>query len=75
MLACSTWGTRRYPAGNLAETGLQQKQIFVRDPVGDGKYVLNPEETAAAIRERFELVTLGLGELRNVRKDERGAVE
>ncbi len=63
VAATSEWGTTRMPAPKLARTLLEQRPVEVRDrvedPSGRERYVLNPEETAAAaekaeaLQERF----------------------
>ena len=55
VLATSTWGTRRYPAPQLAQAVLEQRRIEVRDKVGDDAWVLNMDETLAAQEKAAEL--------------------
>ncbi len=58
-LAQSEWGTQRMPAPEIASALLQQKPIVVKDRLPDDRYVVNPDETAAAqekaaaMQERF----------------------
>lgn len=50
VAATVEWGTARLSAPEIAQTLMQQKPIVVKDRVGDSdKYVVNPQETAAAI--------------------------
>ncbi len=57
--ARSTWGTERYFAPDLARALLEQRRIEVRDPVdrpdGSTAYVLNVEQTAAAVEKAGEM--------------------
>jgi N12 class adenine-specific DNA methylase/SAM-dependent methyltransferase len=53
--ARATWGTKRYPAPDLAQAILEQRRIEVKDPIGEGRYVLNVEETAAAMEKATEM--------------------
>jgi N12 class adenine-specific DNA methylase len=58
ILSVTKWGTRRYPAYELAEALLCQKPVRVLDNVGtavDPVYVLNPDETLAAAEKAKEL--------------------
>ena len=55
VLATSTWGTRRYPAPQLAQAVLEQRRIEVRDKIGDDSWVLNMDETLAAQEKAAEL--------------------
>jgi N12 class adenine-specific DNA methylase len=59
-IATSTWGTERYPAHKLLETILNKSPVKVMDRVEDGpdekpRYVLNPDETAAAVQKADEM--------------------
>ncbi|MDL2226478.1 N-6 DNA methylase [Deltaproteobacteria bacterium OttesenSCG-928-M10] len=58
--ATSTWGTERYPAHKLLETILNKSPVKVMDrvdddPDGKPRYVLNPDETAAAVQKADEM--------------------
>ena len=55
VLATSTWGTRRRPAGDLAESLLRQAPVTVSDALDDGRRVPNPTETVAAQEKAVEL--------------------
>ncbi len=58
-LALSEWGTQRMPAPEIASALVQQKPIVVKDRLPDDRYIVNPDETAAAqekaaaMQERF----------------------
>jgi N12 class adenine-specific DNA methylase len=47
-LVLSEWGTQRMPAPEIASALLQQKPIVVKDRLPDDRYIVNPDETAAA---------------------------
>jgi N12 class adenine-specific DNA methylase len=47
-LVLSEWGTQRMPAPEIASALLQQKPIVVKDRLPDERYIVNPDETAAA---------------------------
>ena len=55
VLATSTWGTARRPAGDLAQSLLTQSRIQVKDRLDDGSEVVNPTETIAAQEKATEL--------------------
>ena len=55
VLATSTWGTARRPAGDLAQSMLTQSKIEVRDHIEGGGTVPNPTETIAAQEKAAEL--------------------
>ena len=55
VLATSTWGTARRPAGDLTQSLLTQSKIEVRDQIEDGGTVPNPTETIAAQEKAAEL--------------------
>ncbi|MDA8281998.1 MAG: helicase [Actinomycetota bacterium] len=55
VLATSTWGTARRPAGDLAQSMLTQSKIEVRDQIEGGGTVPNPTETIAAQEKAAEL--------------------
>ncbi|MGH2839673.1 MAG: helicase, partial [Solirubrobacteraceae bacterium] len=47
--ATSEWGTERMPAPAIAKAALEQRPVQVTDETADGKRVVNPVETAAAV--------------------------
>jgi len=55
VLATSTWGTTRRPAGELAQSLLTQSRIHVKDRLDDGREVPNPTETIAAQEKAVEI--------------------
>ena len=54
VLATTRWGTPRYPAPDVAQALLEQRQIRISDE-DDGKRVFNPTETLAAQEKAAEL--------------------
>ncbi len=59
--ASNEWGTERMPAPAIAKAVLEQRPIQVTDETFDGKRVVNPVETAAAI-EKAEALQARFGE-------------
>ena len=59
--ASNEWGTERMPASAIAKAVLEQRPIQVTDETIDGKRVVNPVETAAAI-EKAEALHERFGE-------------
>ncbi len=49
LQATSEWGTQRMPAPAILRATLEQRPIQVTDDTYDGKRVVNPVETAAAV--------------------------
>jgi len=61
VAATSEWGTPRMPAPAIAKSTLEQRPIQVTDETVDGKRVVNPVETAAAV-EKAEALQERFGE-------------
>jgi N12 class adenine-specific DNA methylase/SAM-dependent methyltransferase len=55
VLNTTQWGTERYPATDLAEALLQQRQIRVTDEDARGRRSLNPEASVAAQEKAAEM--------------------
>jgi N12 class adenine-specific DNA methylase len=55
VLATSRWGTERYPAPDVAQALLEQRQIRIYDVDADGTRYFNPGETVAAQEKATEL--------------------
>jgi N12 class adenine-specific DNA methylase len=55
VLATSRWGTKRYPAPDVAQALLEQRQIRIYDVEPDGTRYFNPGETVAAQEKATEL--------------------
>ena len=55
VLATSRWGTKRYPAADVAQALLEQRQIRMYDVEPDGTRYFNPGETVAAQEKATEL--------------------
>jgi len=59
--ANNEWGTDRMPAPAIAKAVLEQRPVQVTDETSDGKRVVNPVETAAAV-EKAEALQERFGE-------------
>lgn len=53
--ATTEWGTQRMPAPAIAKATLEQRPVQVSDETAEGKRIVNPVETAAAV-EKAEAV-------------------
>lgn len=55
MLATTRWGTPRYPAPDVAQALLEQRQIRIYDTDPDGSRTFNPDATLAAQAKSAEM--------------------